>query len=311
MLDSSMEISLDLSSLPLPPFVACSSVNTSGINDETIFQAFGSFTAAAANVSLGASTVTSESSSEAVVSLFNCWNEESLSMCDVPVFVGIDHDSSFHVPGDVLLLPQGEKSSQDSPPKTMTTTTTPLPLEALSLQDLLQCLKKRLRPEDIPSVPVLKRRKRPTCSFLNYMGKTRVQDYQQRHGVKLHVGSPEIPEPSPDAASAVASVSLDSSVNVDVDDGSDDISRIAYSDMCGIEWAMKEFEDNDDWFLSMPLAHFSTKSKFADRTTATLMSMDEDFEQSHDEQHQLHADVAAVLELELGDSPPVMLIGTL
>lgn len=39
----------------------------------------------------------------------------------------------------------------------------------LSMDELQRRLKRRLSPEDFPTTPCLKRRKRPTCCFINYM----------------------------------------------------------------------------------------------------------------------------------------------
>jgi len=41
---------------------------------------------------------------------------------------------------------------------------------ALSSQELLEQLQKRLKKEDLPPVPILRKRQRPNCVFLNYMG---------------------------------------------------------------------------------------------------------------------------------------------
>lgn len=92
-----------------------------------------------------ASLVT-ESSSEAVVSLFNCWSS-------------VEEASPFHG----------------------VTTLAGLTVTASDPAEVLRQLKKRLRPEDMPSPP--KRRKRPTCSFINYMGQHRLRDHHSKCGV--------------------------------------------------------------------------------------------------------------------------------
>lgn len=81
-----------------------------------------------------ASLVT-ESSSEAVVSLFNCWS----SLEEASPFHGVQNND------EVVGL------SETAP------------------EEVLRQLQKRLRPEDMPNPP--KRRKRPTCCFINYMGR--------------------------------------------------------------------------------------------------------------------------------------------
>jgi len=46
-------------------------------------------------------------------------------------------------------------------------------LYKLTAEELLERLKKRCRPDDLPPVPVLIQRKRPICHFLNFMGKSK------------------------------------------------------------------------------------------------------------------------------------------
>lgn len=298
-----MEIRLDPADQPLPPFMnGCfAGGHGSVIEENALWRALGSSSAAASLEATESSTVTSESSSsEAVVSLYNSWSTEASPARDVPLAVG-----SRHLPGaslapmsidndDALFLPEGFPVAKSSSIH---------PLEALSSYELLQRLQKRLRPEDIPTVPVLKRRKRPTCSFLNYMGKARVNDYQQRFGVKFQVGMRRSSMP-PDGA--IVSPGYSTFLEMELLRAEATNSIPAEIDM-GLDWVVdNEGEKDEDWFRSMPLVNLSAKATFG--VGDQLMSMDEDFAPD-DADHHLRADAAAVLELELESAPEIVVCG--
>jgi hypothetical protein len=117
-----------------------------------------------------ASLVTeSSSSSEAVVSLFNCWS----SVEEVSPFHGVQNsndDSELQKLAGLTVI------SITTPMEDPTTTTT-------TPEEVLRRLTKRLRPDDMPTIPLLKRRKRPTCCFINYLGPARLHDHHAKCGL--------------------------------------------------------------------------------------------------------------------------------
>ena len=255
-------------------------------------------------------TAASELSLEAVVSLFQCWSSEaSLLREDIiqPVFVDQDDDSWFlpsvhdcHPVANEGIVPNSELCSHGG--VQLLPRIVQHPLELLSSQDLLHRLQKRLRSEDIPSVPILKRRKRPNCTFLNYMGKTRMKDYQQQHGVNalVHLAKPSLPDPA--VSGDVPEFSVDS-----IEYGLSRPSGLAYLDM-GLDWVIEgavDEEDRDDSFrTSLHVIHFCTKAKFAD----PLLCLDDDNANSTTDNATItFTPVAAALELELGDAPLIVL----
>jgi hypothetical protein len=83
-------------------------------------------------------------SSAAIVSLYNSWSTTSESI-------------SFYDNDDSLLL---GSDHFDSLPET----------EPVDTAELLRELKQRCRHEDLPHVPMLRRRRRPVCQFRNFIG---------------------------------------------------------------------------------------------------------------------------------------------
>ena len=101
------------------------------------------------NSKLETESTVSETSA-AVVSVYNSWSTTSESI-------------SFYDNDDTLLL---DSDGFGSLPER----------EPIDTEYLLQELQKRCRAVDIPSVPILRRRKRPTCLFLNFMGSRKYHD---------------------------------------------------------------------------------------------------------------------------------------
>ena len=105
-----------------------------------------------------------DTSQEAVVSLFHCWRDEEA-----------DEENENHPEAPKAAAAAAALPPVVVPPPPPDTRKRDLShLYKLSSDELLARLKKRLcRPEDLPPVPVLRRRERPVCHFLNFMGKTK------------------------------------------------------------------------------------------------------------------------------------------
>jgi hypothetical protein len=106
-----------------------------------------------AHTSLETESTVSETSA-AIVSVYNSWSTTSESI------------SFFN--DDTLLLDSDRFASLPE-------------REPIDSDELLQELKKRCREEDIPPVPVLRRRRRPACQFLNFMGSRRYKDNDAKY----------------------------------------------------------------------------------------------------------------------------------
>jgi len=116
------------------------------------------------------------SSSEAVASLFQSWRDEEEKEAQTHATAAAAAAAVPRQPQGPLLIPAPSLSK----PRDLSH------LYKLSSDELLERLKKRCRPEDLPPVPVLKRRKRPVCHFLNFMGHSK----SSRRNNKSELGKP-------------------------------------------------------------------------------------------------------------------------
>jgi hypothetical protein len=106
-----------------------------------------------ANTSMETESTVSEASA-AIVSVYNSWSTTS-------------ENSSFYDNDDTLLL-EGDRLLEYAflPER-----------ESINSEELLKELKKRVKEEDLPPTPLLRRRRLPACQFLNFMGSRRNVDH--------------------------------------------------------------------------------------------------------------------------------------
>lgn len=110
-----------------------------------------------------AASLVTESSSEAVVSVFQSWSATD----ETPPLDWVKSNAGN--PETTVSTSSFFDSTHSMDSLTGSRSTLRHDLEALKPEQLLQRLKKRVREQDLPSVPILKRRKRPTCCFINYL----------------------------------------------------------------------------------------------------------------------------------------------
>ena len=122
----------------------------------------------------GDASFSDTSSSEAVVSLFQSWRDEEEKEAQTHAAAAA---AAPRQPQGPLLIP--------APPASLLKPRDLSHLYKLSSDELLERLKKRCRPEDLPPVPVLKRRKRPVCHFLNFMGHSNNKASSRRNNNEL------------------------------------------------------------------------------------------------------------------------------
>lgn len=123
---------------------------------------------------------TASETSAAIVSLYNSWTSDSVATGST-----LDTDKDEEEEGDADTT-TNSTLPDDHPPSlhhrhvttaaTATATASNVPMSIYEMQpvmsadELLAELQKRLRPGDLPKVAPLRRRKRPTCQFLNFLG---------------------------------------------------------------------------------------------------------------------------------------------